>query len=302
MNNSKSQQPTLHFRLTNLDWVNCFATLNRAELGVLFYIKTLDPFGDRSIDVNSTVIAEVLDIHRSSVSRALKKLEREGLIFLEVVTAKIRAKTQNLIKPSLCLEAQPACEQTDCASAHNDVRERADDEDLQPVHERTDCASAHNDVRERAADVHPRAAAAHPRTDRRLNSSHSNSSDSSQTYTNFINTLSNNAREKFLNFVSEKVKNFKTPINDLEAWLASKNGAGKERWSVYYAMFQKEAGKAVAPSQDWESHPHREEWIAEIRQGKGRFVALGGPRSELEMRRDFAEWAIANHLVWGKLP
>jgi hypothetical protein len=44
--------------------------------------------------------------------------------------------------------------------------------------------------------------------------------------------------QKFLNFVREKVKDFNPPINDLEAWLAGTNGAGKERSCVYYDMFQ----------------------------------------------------------------
>jgi len=59
-------------------------------------------------------------------------------------------------------------------------------------------------------------------------------------------------------------------------------------------MFQSEVGEA-----DWENHPKREEWIAEMRQGKGRFVAQGGPPEEWETRKAFADWAITNNLVWG---
>ena len=107
-------------------------------------------------------------------------------------------------------------------------------------------------------------------------------------------SLSDTAREKFFNFVREKVKDFNPPIHDIEAWLASKNGVGKERSRVYYDMFQSEVGEA-----DWENHPKREEWIAEIRQGKGRFVAQGGPPEEWETRKAFADWAITKNLVWG---
>ena len=113
-------------------------------------------------------------------------------------------------------------------------------------------------------------------------------------YQIFIKSLSDTAREKFFNFVREKVKDFNPPIHDIEAWLASKNGVGKERSRVYYDMFQSEVGEA-----DWENHPKREEWIAEIRQGKGRFVAQGGPPEEWETRKAFADWAITNNLVWG---
>jgi hypothetical protein len=117
---------------------------------------------------------------------------------------------------------------------------------------------------------------------------------SPDSYQIFIKSLSDSGREKFFNFVREKVKDFPQPINDLEAWLAGTNGAGKERSRVYYDMFQTEVGEA-----DWENHPKRDEWIAEIRQGKGRFVAQGGPREEWEKRQAFADWAIANNLVWG---
>ena len=113
-------------------------------------------------------------------------------------------------------------------------------------------------------------------------------------YQIFIKSLSDTAREKFFNFVREKVKNFNPPIHDIEAWLAGKNGAGKERSRVYYDMFQSELQE-----RDWENHPKREEWITEIRQGKGRFVAQGGPPEEWETRKAFADWAITNNLVWG---
>ncbi|MFM7788098.1 MAG: hypothetical protein ACKO90_08025, partial [Microcystis panniformis] len=113
-------------------------------------------------------------------------------------------------------------------------------------------------------------------------------------YQIFIKSLSDTAREKFFNFVREKVKDFNPPIHDIEAWLAGTNGAGKERSRVYYEMFQSEVGEA-----DWENHPKREEWIAEIRQGKGRFVAQGGPPEKWETRKAFADWAITNNLVWG---
>ena len=59
-------------------------------------------------------------------------------------------------------------------------------------------------------------------------------------YQIFIKSLSDTAREKFFNFVREKVKDFKPPIHDIEAWLACNNGAGKERSRVYYDMFHTE--------------------------------------------------------------
>ncbi|PSF31762.1 hypothetical protein C7H19_22315 [Aphanothece hegewaldii CCALA 016] len=59
-----------------------------------------------------------------------------------------------------------------------------------------------------------------------------------QTYLDFKKTLSEDERERFFYFVKQEVKNFREPIKDLEAWLASKNAAGQNRWEVYYKMYQ----------------------------------------------------------------
>ncbi|MGB5634484.1 MAG: hypothetical protein WBM44_06240 [Waterburya sp.] len=61
-----------------------------------------------------------------------------------------------------------------------------------------------------------------------------------QTYTDFKKTLSEGERENFFNFVKEKTNNLEKPINDLEAWLASKNAAKQNRWEIYYKNYQEE--------------------------------------------------------------
>ena len=64
-----------------------------------------------------------------------------------------------------------------------------------------------------------------------------------KTYTDFKKTLSENERENFLNFVEEQIQNLEKPINDLEAWLASKNAANQNRWEIYYKNYQKQGVK-----------------------------------------------------------
>ena len=68
----------------------------------------------------------------------------------------------------------------------------------------------------------------------------SSSSQTLQTYTDFKQTLSESEGENFFNFVREKTKNLEKPINDLEAWLASKNAAKQNRWEIYYRNYQEE--------------------------------------------------------------
>ena len=126
------------------------------------------------------------------------------------------------------------------------------------------------------------------------------SSPSSDSYQILINSLSDSARENFLTFVKEKVKHFNPPINDLEAWLASSNGAGKERFRVYYEMFQCEVGEAAAPSQEWEKHPLWEQALTAMGIGVPRFIVKGEPNCEdidPQTRRRMADYAKAKNLI-----
>ena len=61
-----------------------------------------------------------------------------------------------------------------------------------------------------------------------------------KTYLDFKRSLSESERENFLIFVKEKTSNLEKPINDLEAWLASKNAAKQNRWEIYYKNYQDE--------------------------------------------------------------
>ena len=139
----------MFFRLTHHDWVECFTKLSRAELGVLFYLRTLNPFGDRYLKINCQAIGEVLDIHRTSVSRALKKLEKENLLELEITSAQIKLKSNDSDTKQ---------------DSKNDVNPFLDKDSASPVHPRTGCASTHG---ERASTHGERASthgSVHPRT------------------------------------------------------------------------------------------------------------------------------------------
>jgi len=121
--NQQTKTP-LHLRLSNQDWVDCFQTLTRAELGVLYYIRTLDPFGDRSLDIETATVAQILGLHRTSVSRALEELSKRQLIELEIKLAKVRQKVNNR---SLTLLTHPENQSLDeeteanesCAATHS---------------------------------------------------------------------------------------------------------------------------------------------------------------------------------------
>ncbi len=155
-------------------------------------------------------------------------------------------------------------------------------------HERTPVSQANNclstghlsherdaESHERDTESHERDTKSHERDTQALETSHSNSSGSLQTYTDFIQTLSDSQRENFFSFVEEKIKDFSPSINDLQGWLAGQNKAGQFRWQVYWELFQQQI-EADQP-EDWRNHP---EWsqalevMAEM--GHIPFVTQGG--------------------------
>ena len=118
----------LHLRLTCEDWVETFKELNRAELGVLYYIRCLDPYGDRELEVDSTEVSEKLGIHRTSVSRALKALNDKQLISLEITKAKVSSKAKNRKATLLCMDAHQVHGRTsNCTNAQQTSMDAQDE-------------------------------------------------------------------------------------------------------------------------------------------------------------------------------
>ena len=115
---------------------------------------------------------------------------------------------------------------------------------------------------------------------------------SSVTLHNLFSNVSLAAKEQFLEFCLKEMAKEKFEIHHPAAWIAA-------HFKEYWGKFHQCVGEGVAPSQDWANHPKKDEWLKEMRLGRPRFVALGGPQEEWEIRRQFAKWAEANNLVWG---
>ncbi len=215
-------------------------------------------------------ISQHLGISRTAFYKAIQKLKDKGLIDWEAPNGLVVTVAESA---TLSQKVQP------CRKKCDSVAESA-----------TTVAESATTVAESATSTPLKA------------SSSKGSSGSPYSYQIFIKSLSDVAREKFLNFVKEKIKDFPKPINDVQAWLAGLNQAGQYRWQVYYTMFQNEVGEAIAPSQDWENHPRWKEAIAAMRTGVPRFIVLGQPGCEdieKSTRQAMADYAEANNLVWG---
>ena len=84
------------YPLEHEEWLQVSKDLNLSELNVLYYIRTLDPYGN-GIKVSANAIALKLGINRSTASRALKSLDAKGYIDLEIVMANVSIKGKGLL-------------------------------------------------------------------------------------------------------------------------------------------------------------------------------------------------------------
>ena len=65
------------------EWLKACNQLNYSEIKVLFYLRTLNPSGTIQ-SVTVTEIGKELNLHKGTVSRALKSLKLKGWIEFEI--------------------------------------------------------------------------------------------------------------------------------------------------------------------------------------------------------------------------
>jgi DNA-binding transcriptional ArsR family regulator len=93
---SEPCQNRLHYRLTNEEWLKAVHELTESQKDVLYYLRTLDPFGDRHLDLGVREIARTLGCEPSTVSRALRVLAEKGYIDLELVRVRVKVLSKVL--------------------------------------------------------------------------------------------------------------------------------------------------------------------------------------------------------------
>ena len=222
------------YPLKSSEWLDSINQLTHSELKILYYVRSLDPYNN-GIDLTPASIARDLStdknkMHRSTVGRALKSLDRKGFINMELIKVRIKVNPRgfltesepqpepNSVDKNDVVAMQPCCDHaTNVVTTQHSVRPH-----------NTECAHA----TQSAPTQQPKA---ETQSQQKLENS-----KISKTYLDFKKTLSESERENFFNFAKEKTKNLEKPINDLEAWLASKNAAGSNRWEIYYSKYQEE--------------------------------------------------------------
>ena len=89
----KTQTP-IYYPLTNQDVIEMASKMTPAQQRIFLYVKTLTgPWSDRTVEVKVAEIAQKLHMDRSTVSRALNYLKREGFIDYELLSIAVRVSS-----------------------------------------------------------------------------------------------------------------------------------------------------------------------------------------------------------------
>ena len=233
---------SLFYRLTHEEWVGTVKGLTGAEIKVLYYLRSLDPFGDRNLEYSITQIAKELDISKGATSKAVKKLDQLGLIDVDIVRVKIKIRTEQYKNAEF-----PIGNNVSYSESSFPIDNAGFQEETEVSYKK------------------PKFPVGNTQPPECLSDNCFNNSQTIKTYSDFIQTLSESERERFFNFCQEKTKNLNQEVIDLEAWLASQTKAGKNRWEGQYRSYQTSTRQRT--EQEWKNTQVRkqvEKWQSEI--------------------------------------
>lgn len=209
----KATKKPLFYPLTHEEVLD-LKDLTGVEIKVFLYVRTLDPFGDRNLEYSVTAVAEELGLSKGAVSKAIKSLDAKGFIHVELTRVKIRIKADKFDVASFPIGNSVSHSELGFPIGNQDCLE-----ETEVSYKKPELPIGNNQQPESSPDK----ASSSPQT--------------IQTYTDFKQTLSEEERANFLIFCKELTSNLSQPVNDIEAWLASENKAGQNRWEVYYQKF-----------------------------------------------------------------
>ena len=82
------------YPLKNSEWVDCCKNLTKAQLSVLYYLRSLDPYSN-GMKIKASSIAKELGIDKRTVNAAIAALEEKGYINLEDVEYSLKVFTSH---------------------------------------------------------------------------------------------------------------------------------------------------------------------------------------------------------------
>ncbi len=264
------------YPLQREEWLYACRELTQAQLAVLYYIRTTDPY-NQGIDINCAQIARLLStperiVHRQTVSRALKELDEKRFIDLELLQVKAKVKAKGI----WCGET-PGCDETPGCNETPQV------------------IATHRDRSPRTTIDHytPRLITTHQAKPETSTEEEFPRSKINKTNLDSLSDMTLCEREDFEKFVREEY--LRTEGKKIRSFTAFMQ---REHFQEWYALW-KNRPDAVKALQNalWESDERRQEWLDKIRiLGFMGFICENGFK-DLE-RLAFYEWAEEKGIIW----
>lgn len=89
---SQSKIEGKFYALKNEDHLRACRELTPAQRDIFYHLKSLDPYGDRFLNITIIGIARLLKLSRATVSRALKALDNLGWLELELIYVRVAVR------------------------------------------------------------------------------------------------------------------------------------------------------------------------------------------------------------------
>ncbi len=268
MTDTRKNKAPLFYPLTHQEWIETVKNLTGAEIKVLYYVRSLDPFGDRNLEYSITKMASELQLSKGAVSKAVKKLDLMGLIDAELVQVKIRIRGSKSNTVELSTGNAVSYRKHQFPIGNHGLPE-----ETQVSYRKQQFPIGNVQQLQPLPDMD------------------SSPPHTIQTYSDFIDSLSEDERESFEKFVRVEWKKLKgEEIVSLERFLSK-----KEDFDNWHEKFlNSPAGRAakkeaIAAQFDWRNDPRFEEWI--WRAFNGGYLWTQEDEAEREQRYAFYEWA-----------
>ena len=269
-----------------------FYPLQKAELVALHKSKLINnaafvhlalryenPYCDRPIEIIPKEFALRWSMPESSVYEAIAKLKEKGVF--------------NIKSGRVVVEwSKPSCQQTESVDSQQ-VKDSGNPESLRDSRKNSESPEKILRSQKNLRDPRKNSESPENQESESMRCKAYSASKTIKTYSDLIKTLSEGERENFLNFGLEKCRSLpELPALPMK-WI-------KANWQELYSQFKSipEATAALVTSTDWTQHPDWKDWLAQMREGVPRFVALG-TCFDNKSRRAIADWAEERGLVWG---
>ncbi|OCQ92251.1 hypothetical protein BCD64_00085 [Nostoc sp. MBR 210] len=245
--------------------------LTAAEWRIWSYLVEIDSWGDRYQEVNTLEIIQECNVSKATFYRAVAKLQELEIFDFQDIGFSIR---------NLCGVTSLKNETT-----FSEMRQQSQNCDSSLKNEKP------------VSKMRKQSHSCENQQPEPLQNSDFATPQINKTYSDFKDSLSEVEREDFLNFSKEKSKRLPTQPTLINKWIAA-------NWEDLAQQWYKSRGKTPpVQNEKWENHPHRDEWLAKIRQlGALAFQAETEDKSEQTTRRQFAQWAAKNNLIGRQEP